>query len=272
MWVRLDQVWQEAMHDRPYPDVAKQLLGEMLAMVVLIANNIKHDGGVTLHAVGNGPIKTAFTECRRQEALRGIVRLNEDNPKSVSADMNFRELLGLGRMALTMQFKSGESYQGLVDMSHTTLASNMEHYFVNSEQLETAIALGAGDSGSVTGWFLQRLPSDDLASDIVVAHDEAEWIRIVSLFRTVNDAELGEKKVESLLSDVFPSDSIRLDVPRDIQFECTCTKGRCAEVLKTISEEDLADLLASNDSIQVNCEFCGFGYVFDRDDISSLIS
>ena len=139
-----------------------------MATIVLIANNIKHDGGVTLHAVGNGPIKTAFAECQRQEALRGIVRLNEDEPQAIRDDMNFRELIGSSRMALTMQFKSGESYQGLVSTKHETLEQNMEHYFENSEQLNTTFALDT--SGEViTGCFLQRLPSADLASDLTIS-------------------------------------------------------------------------------------------------------
>lgn len=272
MWVRLNRVWFDAIHNRPYQPEAKKLLGEMLAMIVLIANNIKHDGGVTLHAVGNGPVKTAFAECRKQNALRGIVRMNEDDPQPIQNGMNFKDLLGEARMALTMQFASGESYQGLVDTTHLSLERNMEHYFENSEQLETAIALCTIDSDAVTGCFLQRLPSDDLASDIVVAHDEAEWIRLVSLFRTLREGELGDKSAQGLLRDLFPHDSIRLSEATTIHFECTCTRERCAEVLKTMAASDLAELLADRNSIEVNCEFCGFGYTFAEADVAALKS
>lgn len=267
MWVRLDGVWSDAIHGRPYPGAAKRLLGEMMATIVLIANNIKHDGGVTLHAVGDGPIKTAFAECQAQDALRGIIRLNEDDPQAIRDDMNFNELIGTSRMALTMQFKTGESYQGLVNTGHETLEQNMELYFENSEQLSTTFALNT-DGGAVTGCFLQRLPSADLASDLVLAHDEAEWLRLVSLFRTIRPGELSSKDVEGMLRDLFPNDSIRLDSPKPLRFECSCDRDRCSNALKTISSDELLELVDEDGGIQVTCEFCGTRYDYLADEIS----
>ena len=266
MWVRLNDVWSEAIHDRQYPDAAKRLLGEMLATTALIANNIKHDGGVTLHAVGDGPIKTAFAECQGQQALRGIIRLNEDEPQSIRDDMNFKELIGSSRMALTMQFKTGESYQGLVSTEHEMLEQTLEHYFENSEQLNTTFALNAEEE-TVTGCFLQRLPSTDLASDMTLAHDEAEWLRLVSLFRTIRPGELGSKGVEGVLRDLFPSDPIQLDQPKTLRFECSCDRDRCSKALQTISSNELREWADEDGGIQVTCEFCGSRYGFLEDEI-----
>lgn len=271
MWVRLNRVWLDAIHGRPYPDAAKRLLGEMMAMIVLIANNIKHAGGVTLHSVGNGPIKTAFAECRGQEALRGIVRLNEDEPQPIHDDMNFKDLIGTSRMALTMQFKTGESYQGLVSTEHRLLEENMERYFESSEQLNTTFALNTANE-SVTGCFLQRLPSDDLASNMTLANDEAEWIRLVSLFRTIRPGELGAKDVEGMLRDLFPNDSIRLDQPKALRFECSCDRDQCSKALETISSEELLDFADENGGIQVTCEFCGTCYDYLVEEIEAGLS
>ena len=268
MWVRLNSVWADAIHGRPYPDAAKRLLGEMMATIVLIANNIKHDGGVTLHAVGDGPIKTAFAECQGQEALRGIVRLNEDDPQPIHEEMKFKELIGSSRMALTMQFKNGESYQGLVSTEHELLEQNMEYYFENSEQLNTTFALDTSTE-EITGCFLQRLPSADLASDLTLAQDEAEWVRLVSLFRTIHLGELGSKDVEELLRDLFPNDSIRLDDPKGLRFECSCDRERCSKALGSISSDELQELADENGGIQVTCEFCGTQYDYLAEEIKA---
>lgn len=271
MWVRLDDVWTDAIHGRPYPYAAKRLLGEMMAMIALIANNIKHDGGVTLHAVGDGPIKTAFAECQAQEALRGIVRLNQDDPQPIDDEMHFKELIGSSRMALTIQFKSGESYQGLVSTEHELIEQNMEHYFENSEQLNTTFALDTSEE-KVTGCFLQRLPSADLASDLDLAQDEAEWVRLVSLFRTIRPTELGSKDVEELLRDLFPNDSIRLDHGKELHFQCSCNRERCSKALKTISSDELRGMADDEGGIQVTCEFCGSRYDYLAAEISEEFS
>ena len=267
IWVRLADVWQDAVHGRPYEHASKRLLGEMMATVVLIANSIKHQGGVTLHAVGDGPIKTAFAECQAQSALRGIVRMNEDEPQAVHDDMTFKELMGNGRTALTMLFETGKSYQGLVDTSRELLEENIEHYFENSEQLNTTLALGV-DEQAVTGCFVQRLPSEDLASDMTLAQDEAEWVRLVSLFRTLRADELSEKEIEPLLRSVFPNDSIQLGEPKSLRFECSCSRERCSNALQALSTDELNELADDDGGFQVTCEFCGCNYVFQPQEIA----
>ena len=261
MWVRLRRVWQEATHGRSLPDAGSRLLGEMMATVALIANNIKHDGGVTLHAVGDGPIKTAFAECRGQEALRGIIQTNEDEPQLIEDDMRFQELLGSNRMALTMQFTNGETYQGLVSTERPLLEANIEHYFKSSEQLDTAFALCTAEK-TITGCFLQRLPSNERASDLELVNHEVEWLRLVSLFRTLRPGELGDKDVESVLRDMFPSDTIRLHDRKTLRYECSCSRERCLNALQTVSPEELAEMIDDDGSVQVKCEFCGRDFVF----------
>ncbi|MYD43339.1 MAG: Hsp33 family molecular chaperone HslO [Gammaproteobacteria bacterium] len=261
MWVRLNHVLRDASHARSYDTPAKRVLGEMLATVALIANNIKHEGGLTLHAVGDGPIKTAFAECQGQHALRGIVRMNEDEPHSTHTEMTFKDLMGSGRMAITMQFESGESYQGLVDMSYESLGESMESYFESSEQLDTTFSFGTDDD-AVTCCFLQRLPSAAQASDLTLAYDEAEWWRLVNLFRTIRPAELRSKDIRSMLSDVFPNDTIQLNEPRHLRFECTCNRERCTNALQTFPPDELQEMVRENGGIQVTCEFCGCQYEF----------
>lgn len=266
MWISLTEVWQDAIHDRPYHPAAKNLLGELLAATAVIANNVNHKFRLSLHAVGDGPIKTAFAECHSQEALRGIVRLNEDVPQSIGEDPSFRDLMGHGRIALTMQFESGETYQGLVNTTHHRLEQNIEQYFESSEQLNTAFLLAAS-TDHVTGCFIQKLPSGDLATDIALAQDEAEWIRLVSLFRTINSKELTEKHVQSLLRSTFPRDSIYLDDPKPLMFKCECSRERSSNALQTLGREELLDLVRTEGDIKVTCEFCGQLYVYDEAEI-----
>ena len=271
MWVQLKDVWSEAIHDRHYDEPVRQLLGEMLAITTLIANNINHKERLSLHVVGDGPIKTAFAECQNQEALRGIVRPNEDTPKPTNKSMSFKELIGQGRIALTMQFASGETYQGLVDTDYDRLEESMEQYFENSEQLSTAIMLASAEE-VVTGCFLQKLPSQTMASDIELVQDEAEWIRLVSLFRTIRTDELNEKDVKTILRSVFPTDSIYLDEPKHLMFRCECSRSRSSNALRTLSRDEIQDLLMSQGSIKVTCEFCGRLYEYIDEDIDKEIN
>ena len=249
MWVRLTQVWADAIKSRLYSDSESELVGQTMATVALIANNVKHDGGISLHAVGSGPVKTAFAECQGQTALRGIVRPNEDGPTRLKGGLTFKQLLGEGRMALTIEFESGESYQGLVDLQHPELAANIEHYFATSEQLDSVLQLNTA-SPSVTGFLLQRLPSRDVGVEQDLAADAAEWFRLVSLFRTIQTDELAK---------------------RDFGEHCTCTRERCSMALRSVGVEDLRTILEANGAISVQCEFCGRNYRYVETELEAAL-
>ena len=266
MWVQLTGVWHSALAEGSYLDPTNILLGKLLASIALIANSIKHEGRVTLHAVGDGPVKTAFVECNNQENLRGIIRRNEDTEFFVDSSMTFKELMGQGQLALSLQFKNGNPYQGLVGIQYDELEANLESYFEISEQLPTALVLATQDE-TVTGCLLQRLPSKEQASDFDLAMAEAEWSRVLSLFRTVKEKEVANVPITELLSNVFRQDSIYVDDPKFMRFHCTCSQERCVQALKTLEKGELQELLEEQTQLSIQCEFCGRSYRVDAEAI-----
>ncbi|MDV7399603.1 Hsp33 family molecular chaperone HslO, partial [Arthrospira platensis SPKY1] len=55
-FVRLDDVWQALQHDRNYPAPVAELLGQMCAVVAVIAGNLKQPGRLTFQVQGQGPV------------------------------------------------------------------------------------------------------------------------------------------------------------------------------------------------------------------------
>ncbi len=84
------------------------MLGEMVAIVAMLAQGIKLDGSVILQIRGDGPIRTAMVECTDRTTLRGIVRMIE------SAAPDFAR--GAGQLAITLKPHRGQMYQGIVEL------------------------------------------------------------------------------------------------------------------------------------------------------------
>ena len=157
-WVRLNDSYSEIGNQAPYPASVRRVLGESLAASVLMSSTLKFEGTLSIQAQGEGSLSTLMAECSHDRYIRGMARFDEH---AVSED-SFHELLGDGRMAITITPNRGNRYQGVVPRDQDTLAGCLEDYFERSEQIPTSLILFSDDNGAA-GLLLQRLPGEVVA-------------------------------------------------------------------------------------------------------------
>ena len=118
-WVRLQSSLQAAGQFRAYPPQVSHLLGQMLASVAMIADNLKFSGAVALQSQGNGALRRSLAECRDHTNLRGIMHLTDD----ASFPPSYQDIgawLGAGQLAITLlpdEDTGMQPYQGLVALT-----------------------------------------------------------------------------------------------------------------------------------------------------------
>ena len=100
--------------------------------------------------------------------------------------------------------------------------------------------------------------------------DQEAWDSVSALVNTISESELNELSLEGLLGSLFPQSSIFLDVPKALEFECTCSTQRTAQALRTMSSTEINEILHIDAVVKVTCEFCGKSYEFDEQGISKL--
>ena len=66
--VRLGSVWQHLLTNRNYPAPVVELLGQMSATTLLLADNLKQPGRLTIQLRGEGPVSLLVIDCN--EALK----------------------------------------------------------------------------------------------------------------------------------------------------------------------------------------------------------
>ncbi|MCM0613637.1 Hsp33 family molecular chaperone HslO [Marinobacter sediminum] len=259
-WVQLGESFQEIGSQAPYPDTVRGLLGEALVASVLMSSTLKFEGTLSLQAQGEGALRTLMAECSHDRFIRGLARFDEH---AVSEE-NFHNLLGEGRMAITITPDKGNRYQGVVPREQDTLAGCLEEYFERSEQIPTSLFLFADENGAA-GMLLQRLPG---ATD----EDGDLWDRINHLARTVEASELLELDSETVLHRLFHEETVRLFEPEAVAFRCSCSQERTLGALEAIGEEECYSILDEQGSIEMDCQFCHTHYRFDRNDIDHLFT
>jgi molecular chaperone Hsp33 len=264
--VALTQSYAQVLAKHPYPQPVAQLLGELLAAAALLLGTLKFEGLMVLQARSSGPVPLLMVECSSEGELRGIARYHAEQ---IGADASLSDLMPEGLLAITVEPRSGQRYQSLVDMQGATLADCLSNYFATSEQLPTRFWLSA-DGQRARGLLLQQLPPDRLPD---AEAREASWQHVVTLADTLNAEELLGLDNQTLLHRLYHQEQLRLFEPRLLQFRCSCSRERSANALVSLGQADAELLLSENaGSVVIDCQFCNERYAFDAADIAQLFA
>lgn len=273
--VRLDQELWKIIKQHAYPKVVNTYLAQATALSIALVNCFKFDGLFTLQISGNGPLRLLVIDISDQHNVRACARFDEQliRDLSVGDAKNIQQVFGQGHMAFTIDPSVGEErYQGIVELTGTTLSESTHHFFRQSEQLETGIVLASGENeeSELAGaaLMIQRLP---LSQDITHSDRENlddQWIHALSLTGSVTRAELLNRALsnEELLHRLFWEEGARVYEPQSFAAQCRCSQEKIKDMLQNFSSDDRKEMVF-NDKITITCEFCGTGYDFSEDEI-----
>ena len=272
-WVHLSSVWLALREHGDYPAVVRDLLGESVAAVVLLASTLKFDGMLTLQLQGDGAVRLLVAQCSHDYRVRGVARF--DAARVAAAGEDFAQLTGRGQITVTLEAgKSAAPYQGIVPLDGNSLAQCLEHYFANSEQLPTAVRL-ASDADAVAGMLVQRMPSSGgtalvAAAELRLASADAGFAAARAQLASLDPDELLARSAADLVQRCLPNDDVRL-LPGDVvRFECRCSTERVSGMLRSLGETEVRGVLAEQGSVTVTCEFCHRPYRFDAIDVGRI--
>ena len=256
--VHLDACWRAVLERQNYPSPVRALLGEAMAAMALLSATLKFDGVVTLQVHGNGPVHLLVVQCTSRLSLRGLARWQGDLP-----DPGLQQLLGDGRLAITIEPANGERYQGIVPLEGKTLAACLEGYFQRSEQLPTRLWLTADDE-CAAGMLLQVMPERERNPD--------SWQHVTVLADSITRTELKSLATQQLLQCLYHEEDVRLFEATPVAFRCQCSRARIEATLRSLGTDEMRSILRELGKVHVDCEFCGRGFEFDEVDVAALFS
>ena len=294
--VRLTDAWTEILARRQgnnatgaWPPPVAELLGEMAAAGALMQSNIKFNGALVLQIFGDGPVKVAVAEVQHDLSLRVTAKVVGD----VAVTDRLPELVNLhnkGRCAITLdprdKFPGQQPYQGVVPLhgDHREkigkLSQVLEHYMLQSEQLDTTLVLAA-DAKVAAGLLIQRLPLEgegNLAGSLVSKANEDEiglnehYNRIATLASSLTRDELLELDVDTVLRRLFWEEKLLRFPAQEPRFACTCSRERVANMIRGLGQQEADSIVAEQGQIEVGCDFCGRQYRFDAVDAAQLFA
>jgi molecular chaperone Hsp33 len=287
--VRLTDAWTEILARRQantdggaWPLPVRELLGEMAAAGVLMQSNIKFNGALILQIYGDGPVKVAVAEVQHDLSLRATAKV----VGAIAPDARLAQLVNVGnkgRCAITLdpkdRFPGQQPYQGVVPLygDHgeklDRLSEVLQHYMLQSEQLDTTLVLAA-DGNVAAGLLIQRLPVEgegNLKNEDEIGLNE-DYNRISILASSLKRDELLTLDVDTILTRLFWEEKVLRFEPQTPRFACTCSRERVANMIRSLGREEADGIVEERGEIEVGCDFCGRQYRFDAVDAAQLFT
>jgi molecular chaperone Hsp33 len=250
-------------------------------------SSIKFNGSLTLQIAGDGPVKLAVAEVQPDLSLRATATVMGEvaEESSLSAMIN---VSNKGRCAVTLdpkdKFPGQQPYQGVVPLfdDHKKpiekLSSVLEHYMLQSEQLDTTMVLAANDKVAA-GLLIQRIPlqgEGNLAGSMVSKRNEDEiglnehYNRLALFAASLKQEELLTLGANEILHRLYwEEDVIRYEALHP-QFACTCSRERVSNMILSLGKAEVEEILAERGDVEVACEFCGQQQRFDPVDAAQI--
>ncbi|HVI76487.1 MAG TPA: Hsp33 family molecular chaperone HslO [Anaeromyxobacteraceae bacterium] len=250
-----------------YPTAA-HLFAEGLAAGLLVASLQKVKTRVNLQLECDGPLRGLFVDADTDGNVRGYVRAPQVNFPG-DAETGARAALGgSGYLSVMRDLGRGQFYRGQVALEARELACDLERYFLESEQVATALDLAVvprGDEplGDVAGLLVQRLPDGDgQALDAV-----RERLR-AGAFRAALARGAGAQ--DAIAEVVGAGFDLLADL--EVAYRCGCSLERARVAVSALGKDGLLDVLEREGEAVVTCEFCRERYVVSQAELRDMVA
>lgn len=294
--VRFNNVLDDILKPHDYPDVVSQLLGETITLCSLLSSMLKYEGIFTLQTSGDGPISMLVADMTSDGGIRGCATYDAARLEKLSkqmaafsdevdgtSDNHLAQLLGKGYIAFTVdQGKHAERYQGIVELKGKSLVDCVQHYFTQSEQIDTGIMLAVGQDAKENwrsaGIMVQHMPEEGGTKaergekNFDINLEEDDWRRTMILMGSATREELLAEDLNShdILIRLFHEEGVRVFTPTPLSHQCRCSIEKVENMLLMMPEDD-RDHVVVEGKISMVCEFCSKEYTLDPADITAKI-
>lgn len=248
---------------------ATAALGRSLMAAALLGANLKNEETVTLRIIGDGPLGGVIAQANADGKIRGYVQEPQtDLPPKSPGKLDVGGAIGQGHLYITRNLGLKEPYTGMSALVSGEIAEDLTHYFVQSEQTPTVVALGVlvapnEEVLAAGGYLLQLMPG---ATEATISQLEAN----VAAIPPVSDLVYQGLNPQQILSQLLVGLTFEVIGSEDVCFDCPCSAERLSKVLVTLGWQELAEMAAEGGA-ELSCHFCGDVYRFNKEELEEIM-
>ena len=253
--------------------MATAALGRALMGASMMGDMLKEEkGAVTLQIKGGGPLGTVLAVSDHQGNVRGYVQNpHVDLMEKYPGKLDVGAAVGQdGTLTVIKDLGMKEPYVGSIGLFSGEIADDLAMYFVESEQIPTACALGVlvGTDQSVTaagGYLIQLLPG---AGEETITRIEEGVKRLGPVSPALERGLDGE----GLLRAVLEGTQLEILEKHPVEYRCYCSLDRVTRALISMGRGELASLIEEQGQAELTCQFCDKVYRYTKEELEELLA
>ena len=247
-------------------------LGRLLTAVALMVTELKNEkDSISAQIKGNGPIGSMIAVSDKNSKVRAYIQNPHiELPLNNQGKISVGEAVGkTGYLNIIKDIGLKKPYIGIVPLTSGEIAEDFARYFVESEQKNSALALGVlvNKEGVMRagGYLISLMP--DVSDEIVTKLEEnIKKLPPIStiLVENSNLDEIAQKitgdaNIETIEKNISP------------KYECNCSFEKFEKGLISLGKSELEELAKTEETVETICNFCNKKYIFDKNKIEEII-
>jgi molecular chaperone Hsp33 len=246
------------------------VLGHAFIGAGLMSVNLKGNDRISFQVDCTGPIKGLLAETNAFGEVRGYLKNVPIPLEKPLKDFNLSPFYGAGMLRVTKYLEDAKHpFTGQVHLQYGSLAKDLAHYFLISEQIPTAFHLSVqfdpdGEVVGAGGFFIQVMPEADKEK---VAEVEAMVSNLPSLGKSFAEKNDPDK----LLDEIFKKFNPKILDQGRVEFMCHCNKEGVRNLLMMLPVHDLKDIRDNGPfPVELKCHYCNTTYYFSKNEIDRI--
>ncbi len=252
--------------------VATAALGRTLTAAAMMGSMQKGEKELlTISIRGDGPMKGLTVTAGADSFVKGYPIVPDVViPAKENGKLDVSGAIGHGYMTVVKDLGLKEPYVGQTELVSGEIAEDLTYYFANSEQVPSSVGLGVLMNRNNTvrcagGFILQLMPD---APDYVITQLEANLGMFSSVTTALDEGASAEDMLRMLTE---PLELEILDVI-PTGYRCDCSRERVLKAIVSLGRDELAQMAAEKQDIEVKCQFCDSVYRFPPAEIGEILA
>lgn len=250
-----------------YP-AASAALGRTLSIGAIMGTTLKNDDEkLVIEIRGDGELGQILVNADNKGFVRGLVSNPYVHKVNSIGKLDVGGSIGHGTLRVTHDVLDGMAFSSQVELQSGEIGDDFAYYYAQSEQIPSAVSVGVlvnedlsiKSAGAI---LIQVLPS-------ATEEDISEIEKTLAQLPPVSNLMIDQEAIEvcvNLFNDVLILETT------DTQYYCGCNKEQMTDVLRTLSTDELKELIAEDQGAVLECHYCHSKYTFDEAALREIIS
>ncbi len=262
---------EKARRTHDLSPLATATFGRLLTITSIMAQEMKKSSDkITIQLKGNGKIGTMIATANNFPKVKGLVsNPHVDLPLNEFGKLDVGGAVGQeGYINVIKDIGLKDPYIGISPLTSGEIADDFTNYFINSEQRQSAVALGVlvdkNGVRSAGGYLINPMPD---ATEQEISKVEQSIFKAGAISKMLDEnlslldiakKVTGDEKIKVLEDNIIPI------------YECDCSKEHMTEGIASIGKEELEDIIQTDGKAEIICQFCNKKYKFSKEELENI--